>query len=332
MARVAAAILFSVVALYAIFGGADFGAGFWDLTAGGAQAGRRPRELIDASIGPVWEANHVWLIFCLVVLWTAFPLALASITRTLYLPLGLAALGIVLRGSGFAFRHVAVRTSEQRAAGAAFAASSVITPFFMGTVAGALASGRVPTNGVGANAVTSWVNPTSLLGGILAVATCAYLAAVFLTADARSRRAPDLEAYFRRRALAAAVFAGAAAVAGVFLLHADARRLFHRLLGPGLPLVALSAVAGVAGLALLGRIAPGALRVVAVIAVGSIVLGWGVAQYPYLLGTHLSVSEAAAPTSTLWSIALVALAAALICGPSLAFLYRLQQRGALEVN
>jgi cytochrome d ubiquinol oxidase subunit II len=332
MARAASAILFAAVTLYAIFGGADFGAGFWDLTAGNARKGRRPRQLIDASMGPVWEANHVWLIFCLVVLWTAFPSAFASITRTLYVPLGLAALGIVLRGSGFAFRHVAVSASEQRAEGAAFAASSVITPFFMGTVAGALASGRVPTNGVGANGIASWVNPTSLLGGILAVTACAYLAAVFLAADARSRRAPDLESYFRRRALAAAVSAGAVAVAGIFVLRADASRLFHRLLGPGLPLVALSAGAGLAGLALLGRVAPGWLRVVAVIAVGSIVLGWGVAQYPYLLGTHLRVSEAAAPASTLWSIGLVALVAALICGPSLAFLYRLQQRGQLEVN
>ena len=137
-------VVFYGVVVYAVFGGADFGAGFWDLTAGGLQRGRRPRELIDRSLGPVWEANHVWLIYCLVVLWTAFPRAFAAIMSTLYVPLGLAALGIVLRGSGFAFRKITIGTVQQRATGAAFAASSVITPYFFGTVAGGIASGRVP--------------------------------------------------------------------------------------------------------------------------------------------------------------------------------------------
>src|SRR5205807_4698936 len=141
-----------------VFGGAGFGAGFWDLAAGGAERGRPPRALVDQSIGPVWEANHVWLIFCLVVLWTAFPTAFSAIMTTLYVPLGLAALGIVLRGSGFAFRKFVLRTAEQRVTGVAFAASSVITPFFFGTVAGGIASGRVPSGGHG-DALTSCVNP-----------------------------------------------------------------------------------------------------------------------------------------------------------------------------
>ena len=179
MTNVVGAILFAGVVLYAIFGGADFGAGFWDLTAGGAERGRRPRVLIDLSIGPVWEANHVWLIFCLVVAWSAFPPAFAAVMRTLYVPLGLAALGIVLRGSGFAFRKVSVRTAAQRANGAAFAVSSVVTPFFLGTVAGSIAAGRVSLTGA-SNGFSVWVTPTSLFTGALAVATCAYLAAVFL--------------------------------------------------------------------------------------------------------------------------------------------------------
>src|SRR5690348_16074171 len=129
ISTVAAVALFIGVIAYAVLGGADFGAGFWDLTAGGAERGRRPRHLVDLALAPVWEANHVWLIFCLVMLWSAFPTAFAAITTTLYIPLGLAALGIVVRGSGFAFRKVVVRTAHQRAAGAAFAASSVITPF-----------------------------------------------------------------------------------------------------------------------------------------------------------------------------------------------------------
>jgi cytochrome bd ubiquinol oxidase subunit II len=326
---VVALILFAGVILYAVFAGADFGAGFWDLTAGRAERGRRPRALIERSIGPVWEANHVWLIFCLVVLWTSFPSAFAAITTTLYIPLGLAALGIVLRGSGFAFRKVAVGADEQRAAGAAFAVSSVITPFCFGAVAGGIASGRVPPGG-GGDALRSWLNPTSLLGGVLAVVVCAYLAAVFLVTEARARRAPDLEDWFRRRAIVTAAAAGALSLGGVAVLRADAHHLFERLLGPGLPLLVLSAATGLATLLSLRRAAPRRLRVLAVVAVASVVAGWGVAQYPYLLGTNLRIAEAAAPEATLAAVVVVFGAAVVLCVPSFVLLYVLQQRGHLE--
>src|SRR6476619_7074167 len=148
MVNAVAVILFFGVTAYALFAGADFGAGFWDLIAGGAERGERPRALIDHSIGPVWEANHVWLIFCLVVLWTAFSEEFASITLTLFVPLTLAALGIVLRGSSFAFRKAVIRTRDRRNFGAAFAISSVIVPYCFGAVIGAVASGRVPAGGV----------------------------------------------------------------------------------------------------------------------------------------------------------------------------------------
>src|ERR671939_1219971 len=156
LAELTAGVMVTGMAVYAVLASADFGAGFWDLTAGGAERGRGPRHLIDLALAPVWEANHVWLIFCLVMLWTGFPVAFAAIVTTLYVPLGLAALGIVVRGSGFAFRKVFVRTEQQRVVGAAFAASSVLTPFFLGTVAGGIASGRVPPGGYG-DAVRSWV-------------------------------------------------------------------------------------------------------------------------------------------------------------------------------
>jgi len=328
--RVAAAILFAGIVLYAVFGGADFGAGFWDLTAGGAARGSRPRALIERSLGPVWEANHVWLIFCLVVLWTAFPEGFASVTATLYIPLGLAALGIVLRGAGFAFRKVVVGTSAQRAAGAAFASSSVVTPFFLGAVAGGIASGRVPTGTAGGDALGSWVNPTGMLGGVLAVFTCAYLAAVFLTAEARTRHLDDLVEWFRRRAFVAAGAAGLTSLAGIVVLERDAHHLFERLLGPGLPLVIVSGAAGLSALVLLGRSSPVAVRLLAVGAVACVVVGWGVAQYPYLLGTHLTLARAAAPSSTLWAVVVIFAAAVALCGPSLALLYILQQRGRLE--
>src|SRR5207248_727547 len=187
-----------------------------------------------AAAPPVGGANHVWLIFCLVMLWTAFPPAFAAIMTTLYVPLGLAALGIVVRGCGFAFRKVVVDTPQQRAAGAAFAASSVITPFFLGTVAGAIASGRVPSRGSG-NPVTGWLNPTSLLGGVLAVIACAFVAAVFLASEANRLGDADLEAWYRRRARAGAVVTGTVALAGTAVLRADAPHLLHGLLTRGLP-------------------------------------------------------------------------------------------------
>ncbi|KAB1913122.1 cytochrome d ubiquinol oxidase subunit II [Micromonospora sp. AMSO31t] len=331
MSTFAAVVLFIGVTAYAVLGGADYGAGFWDLTAGGARRGRNSRHLIDQTLAPVWEANHVWLIFCLVMLWTGFPSAFAAIMTTLYIPLGLAALGIVVRGSGFAFRKVVVKTDQQRATGAAFATSSVITPFFLGTVAGGIASGRVPADGHG-DPVTSWVNPTSLLGGVLAVGVCAFVAAVFLTAEARTRADARLEVWFRRRAQASAVATGAVALAGIAILHADAGRLFDGLTGRGLPLVLVSAACGLASLALLHRAVPRLLQALAVGAAGTVVAGWGVAQYPYLLGTHLRIGEAAAPDATLASLTLVAAAALLLVVPAMALLFVLHQRGRLDTT
>jgi cytochrome bd ubiquinol oxidase subunit II len=331
MSTFAAVVLFAGVVAYAVLGGADYGAGFWDLTAGGAQRGRRPRHLIDETLAPVWEANHVWLIFCLVMLWTGFPGAFFAITTTLYVPLGLAALGIVIRGSGFAFRKVVIRVEQQRVVGAAFAVSSVIVPFFLGTVAGAIASGRVPTTGYG-DPLRSWWSPTSLLGGTLAVLTCAFLAAVFLTAEAGLRDDAEMHAWYRRRARGAAIVTGALALAGIAILRADATHLFAGLLGRGLPLVLVSAGSGLAAIVLVGRAAPRALQGLAVVAVAAIILGWGVAQYPYLLGTHLTIRQAAAPTSTLWALTAVATAALLIVVPATALLFSLEQRGRLDTH
>src|SRR6202020_3295688 len=137
------AILLASITLYAVLGGADFGGGFWDLLAGGDQRGRAPRQLIDESITPVWEANHVWLIFALVIFWTAFPTAFAAVMTVAALPLWLAVLGIVLRGAGFAFRKEVQGLRYERLLGGTFALSSLLTPFFMGTVVGAVVAGRV---------------------------------------------------------------------------------------------------------------------------------------------------------------------------------------------
>jgi len=332
MSEAVAVVLFIGVSAYALFGGADFGAGFWDLVAGGAKKGERPRSVVDHSIGPVWEANHVWLIFCLVVLWTAFSEAFASIMLTLFVPLTLAALGIVLRGSSFAFRKEVTETSSRRNFGAAFAISSVLVPFCMGAVAGAIASGRVPAGGVAGDTWDSWINPTSILGGVLAVVACAYLAAVYMVWDARRLADPEMVEYFRRRAIVAAVVVGVVAIAGIFVLRDDARYLFDNLTGRALPLVILSAICGLGSIALLVRHNHSGARLLAVGAVVSVIWGWGVAQWPYLLPETLKVSQAAAPDPTLWSVLIVFGLAAVICLPALGLLYVLDQRSLLDTE
>jgi len=326
--------------LYAIFGGADFGGGLWDLVAGGAERGERPRGLIERSLTPVWEANHVWLIFILVVLWTAFPEAFAAVMSTLYVPLALAVLGIVLRGAGFAFRKSVESPQGRRAMGAAFALSSVLTPFFMGTVVGAVAAGNVPAEGNG-EAFSSWIAPLPLLVGALFVASGAYLAAVFLIADAARARDEQLERYFSRRALISATLAGALAAAGLLALHDEARYVFDRLTDQALPLVISSALCGLGVIALLLRRARagaetprptrgGAMRPLSVAAVVAVIWGWGVAQFPYLLPTSLKIGQSAAPGPTLDALLVVFAVAVVVVLPALGLLYWLSQRDLLE--
>jgi len=328
-ADAAAAILWVGATFYALFGGADFGGGLWDLVAGGPERGERPRDVIQRSLTPVWEANHVWLIFVLVVLWTAFPPAFSAIFTTLYVPIALAALGIVLRGAGFAFRKSIVGLQGRRAMGATFAISSVLTPFFMGTVIGAIASGNVPAEGNG-DAFSSWLQPLPLLIGAMFVATGAYLAAVFLVGDARRGGDAEMERYFERRALGAAAAAGAFAVAGLFDLHAEARYVFDRLTAEGLPLVILSLLCGAALMTVLLRGGRRPLRPLAAGAVVAVIWGWGVAQFPYLLPTSLRIDQAAAPDPTMTIVFVVFAVAAVFVLPSLALLYTLAQKDLLE--
>jgi cytochrome bd ubiquinol oxidase subunit II len=325
-----AAVLWTGLTLYAVFGGADFGAGFWTLVARGGERANRARALIAWAIGPVWESNHVWLIFVLVVLWTGFPEAFASIMSTLFIPLSLAAFGIVLRGAGFAFRGVAATERGRRLATGAFALSSVLTPFFMGTVAGAVASGRVPIGNAKGDPVTSWLNPVSLLIGVLFVAAGAYLAAVFLVSDARRFGDPDLERYFAVRALGAALAAGFVAAVGIPVLHSDARYIYDGLVSEGLPFLIGSAACGAAVLALLRRGAWRALRVLAVGAVVAVIWGWGAAQYPYLLPQELTIKDGAASGETLTALLVVFGVALVVVVPALALLYTLDQRTVLE--
>ena len=326
----AAAVMFVVLAAYALFGGADFGGGVWDLLAGSTDRGAAPRALIDEAITPVWEANHVWLIFVLVVLWTSFPPAFAAIMTALFVPLSLSLLGIFLRGVGFAFRHTAERLRIQQFTGAMFAASSLVTPFFMGTVVGAVATGRVTAQPAG-NVLAAWTSLTAVLTGLLFVAACAYISAVFLVLEAGQRGHQELVRYFSVRATAAGVLTGALGGGTFAELSRSAPHVFAGLTGRALPLVAISIAAGIAvlGMLWLRWLHSIALRVAGAIAVVAVVWGWGLAQYPYLLPGSLTLGAGSAPTAALVAELVIAGAAALLVAPSFVMLYWLQQRRML---
>ncbi len=315
---------------YFVLGGADFGAGFWDLTAGSAARGHRLRALVQRSLGPVWETNHIWLVFVLVVSWTAFPVAFGSVMSTLYVPLLAVAAGIIVRGTGYALREVATSVAQARVLGAAFAVASVLTPFCLGAAAGAIGSGRVPVGNAAGSALGSWLNPTSIALGVLAVLAAAFLAAVFLAADAARDGLDDLRRAFRRRALAAGFAAGAAALGALALLRSDAPRLYGELVSGGaLACVLASALAGAAALALVWRGRHATARYVAAAAVAAITIGWALAQYPELLPGQLSIDTAAAPHATLVALlSAVAVGLALVA-PALVALYGLTARGEI---
>jgi cytochrome d ubiquinol oxidase subunit II len=324
-----AVVLVLGVTLYAWLGLADYGAGFWDLSAGGRERGRRPRALIDAAITPVWEANHVWLIFLLVLCWTAFGLAFASIMTTLFVPLTLAALGIVLRGANFAMRKDAARAGGRHLTGWLFGIGALLTPFCLGAALGGIMSGRVPPGNAAGDVVTSWLNPTSVAVGLLAVALGAFLAAVYLIAEARRRGLPDLSHYFRVRALAAGLAGLALGVAAMVALRVDEREMFDRLVGRSTVLLVLGVLALAATFVLARRGVVRGLRVVAALGVAALVWAWGVAQYPYLLPFTLTIADGAgAPVTQRWVLAWFVVAV-LVAVPVLVLLLVLDQRGRL---
>jgi cytochrome bd ubiquinol oxidase subunit II len=304
LATAVAVAMFAGVIAYTLFAGADFGSGYYVLTAGGGVRGIEIRTLVDRSIAPVWAAHNVWLICVLLTWWTAFPTAFAAAMTTLFIPLILALAGIALRGANFAFRKYTATFEQARFFNAIFAASSVITPFFLGTVAGAIASGRVPAGGYG-DPIGSWINPTSLVGGCIAVIICIFLAGVFLTADAARTGHPELVERLRKRTPVIAVAAGVIVFAGLHPILRDAPTLGRGLLGPGLPVPVLAAAAGITALALLYRRMYSFARAFAVAAVGAVVAGWGVGQYPWILVDQLTITRAATADTTLGTLGVV---------------------------
>jgi cytochrome d ubiquinol oxidase subunit II len=321
------------LAAYAVLAFADFGAGFWTLFAGGGRAGvEATRDHARHAMGPVWEANHVWLIFVLATCWTAYPVAFGSITSTLSIPLFLAAVGIIMRGTAYALRSQLDEGRSLRLVEFVFALSSILVPFALGTVVGAIASGRVPVGNARGDRITSWTGATSIVIGLLSVAAGAYLAAVYLAADARRLGEQTLERDFRVRALAAGVVAGALALAGLLVVRSDVPRLWHGLTtGAGLAMVVLSAAAGVATLALVGTDRFGPARASAAVAVAAIIAGWAFAQKPVFL-PGLTIEQAAAGHATLVAVVISAAAGAVVLVPSLVLLFRLFLLGRLDTR
>jgi len=318
--------------LYAVLGGADFGSGAWQLLAGSGKRASAVRDHAHHSMAPVWEANHVWLIFVLTVMWTAYPVALGSIASTLAVPLFIAGIGIVFRGAAYALRAGTASQRELRGIDLAFSLSSVITPFALGTMIGAIAARRVPVGNAAGSLFGSWTGTLPIVIGVLFVVTGSYLAAVYLAGDAARLGDASLEQAFRRRALAAGVVAGAVAVAGLVVVHADEHFLYRGLIdGDGFVAVIVSAFAGIATLALVWVRRFELARLSAAIAVAAIIAGWAVAQQPLIL-RGLTIHQAAAGHDTLVAVIVVLLAGAVILFPSLALLFRLVLAGHLDAG
>jgi cytochrome d ubiquinol oxidase subunit II len=315
------------VALYTVLAGADFGAGFWQLFAGRGPHAERVREHAHHSLSPVWEANHVWLIFVLTVFWTAYPTAFGSIASTLAVALFIAVIGIIFRGAAYAFRSGASSPRESSVIDTIFSLSSILTPFALGAAVGGIATNRVPVGNASGDLFSSWLNGTSIFIGILAVISSAYLAAVYLAADAARDGQQALQQAFRLRALGAGLVTGALAIGGIFVVNADNHALFHSLMtGRALAAVVVSFVAGLATLAVVYARRYEPARYGAALAVAAVIAGWALSRWPTIL-PGLTVYQAAAGHDTLvWLIAAV-LAGGAILFPSLGLLFRLAVTG-----
>ncbi len=312
---------------YALMGGADFGGGVWDFFATGKRK-RAQRELIAEAIGPIWEANHVWLILVVVILFTAFPPAFAAIATALHIPLMLMLIGIVLRGSAFAFRSYDNRTDNaQRRWGRVFSIASLITPIWLGVTAGAISSGKVREESPSAidGFVSPWLAPFPFAVGLFALALFAFLAAVYLTVEAEDE---SLREDFRLRALASAVAVGVMALV-VFLLSAAGAPLIRERLGESWwtwPLQITTGVFATCAIYALWKRKFRMARFCAAAQVTLILWGWAVAQYPYLVVPDLTIRESSAPTITLRLVLIALLAGAVLLLPSFYYLFRVFKR------
>lgn len=324
-----AIIMVIAITLYAWSGMADYGAGFWDLTAGGRTRGRRVRGLIDEVVTPIWEVNHVWLIFLLVTFWTGFGAAFGPVMTTLFVPLALAALGIVLRGANFALRKDAARAGGRHVTAWLFGLGAILTPFFFGAALAGIVDGRVPPDGSG-DPVSSWWNGFSVAVGILVVAMGAFLSATYLVVEAARREVPEMRAYFRIRALVAGGAALLAGIAAAVELHIDELQMFQRFVHRSIPLLVIGLLALAAAFVMALRGIARGLRIVAALGVAALVWAWGVAQYDYLLPFKLTIAQGAGASVTMHWLIGWAIVALVTVVPLLVLLYTLDQRDELS--
>ncbi|TMD54098.1 MAG: cytochrome d ubiquinol oxidase subunit II [Chloroflexi bacterium] len=318
LAAANAALLWAALTTYAVLAGADFGGGVWDLLASGPRAAQQRRAVAEA-MGPVWEANHVWLIFLVVGFFTAFPPAFAVLALALYLPLTLALVGIILRGAAFAFRAHGAEAEGASRWGLVFGSASLLAPFFLGAAAADVAAGHVHANGRPAGVFEGWATPEALLIGLLAVSLCAYLAATYLLVETADR--PDLQADFRRRALGAGALAGVLAIATLALARSQAPRLFETLTGNGLPLLVLAILNGGVALWTVWRTRPRVARAAVIAQVVLVIWAWPLGQWPYLVPPDLTVAGSAAPSQALQAMLVVTGVGMALLAPSLWYLF-----------
>jgi cytochrome d ubiquinol oxidase subunit II len=321
-AELIAGVLWLALTAYAVLAGADFGGGVWDLFASGPRA-HEQRNAVAEAMGPVWEANHVWLIFMITGLFTAFPVTFGVLALALYIPFTIAMTGIVLRGASFAFRaHGAEAVGPTSPWGVIFGVASVVTPFFLGTAAAAVASGSIhaPGGHLVSGYLDGWTTPLAIVIGLFALSICAYLAATYLMVENEDR--PALLADFRRRAIAAALVSGALALLAVAISFFEGSRLLASLTGRGLPLFVLALLNGPLALWAVWRSRP---RIARAAVIGQVVLvlwAWAIGQWPYLVPPDLTISATAAPAATLTGMLVVIAVGGVLLLPSLWLLFR----------
>jgi len=327
LATLSAGLILLALIAYAVLGGADFGGGIWDLLARGPAAGRE-RIAIAHGMGPVWESNNIWLIFVLVVTWTAFPIVFAGVSTALFIPLTLALIGIVLRGAAFSFRsNYGMQIGAGVGWGYTFGIASTITPFFLGTVAGALASGGIRVSGqppqVYANIWTTWTTPFALSCGAFALGLCSVLSATYLTVEAHHSDDEGLAESFRLRAVVSGAVTALIGAVAALLASVQAPVLWHGLIGKALPFSLGAMLLGLMTAAALLRNALLAARVLVAAETACILVAWAVAQWPYLIVPDVTIANAASPASVLGPMLAVALLGMVIVLPSLWYLFRI---------
>lgn len=317
-------VMLSAITLYAVLGGADFGAGVWEFTSG-LQSTAKERNHVYRAIGPVWEANHVWLIFVMVILMNGFPVVFAGVSRALWFPLLMAVWGILFRGAAYAFRsHSHGPQREKRIWEMMFAVASTAAPLFLGAAAGAIASGELALTAEGkysADYVSDWMTPLSIFTGFYTVGLCAYLSSVYLVREAHVAGDSELTVLWRNRAVSTGLWMGVLSLAGLVLVAREVPLLAEGFSRRGWPLILASLACGSGGLIQVLRSKYTSAMLLSSGAVAAVIWGWGVSQFPTMVPPNIQADAAAAPDHILWMMLAVIFIGTLIMLPALGYLF-----------